>query len=140
LVEAAWPDPANRYQEVFVQRNQRIALLSAAAVVIVVGLIIAISSGGSSKHTPTTRSAHVFVVGCKPEGGINKIDVHQNDTLNLAVSSDCADEIHVHGYNYHKTVPANGTVNFNFKATITGTFVIELESRSEQIASLSVNT
>jgi hypothetical protein len=122
------------------QRNQRIALLTAAAVVIGVGLIIAISSGGSSKHTPTTRSSHVFVVGCKPKGGINKIDVNQNDALNLAVTSDCADEIHVHGYNFHKTVPANGTVNFSFKATITGTFVIELESRSEQIASLRVNT
>jgi hypothetical protein len=122
------------------QRNQRIALLTAAAVVIVVGLIIAISSGGSSKHTPTTRSAHVFVVGCKPMGGINKINVNQNDTLNLAVTSDCADEIHIHGYNFHKTVAAKGTVNFSFKTTITGTFVIELESRSEQIASLRVNT
>ena len=121
------------------QRNQRITLLAAAAVVVVVGLIIAISSGGSSKHTPTARSAHVFVTGCKPKGGINKIDVNQNDTLNLAVTSDCADEIHVHGYNFHKNVPANGTVNFSFKATITGTFVIELESRSEQIASLRVN-
>lgn len=122
------------------QRNQRIALLAAAAVVIAVGLIVAISSGGSTKHTPTTRSAHVFVAGCKPKGGINKIDVNQNDTLNLAVTSDCADEIHVHGYNYHENVPANGTVNFSFKTTITGTFVIELESRGEQIASLRVNT
>jgi hypothetical protein len=121
------------------QRNQRIALLAAAAVVIVVGLIVAISSGGSSKHTPTTRSAHVFVVGCKPQGGIEKIVVNQNDTLNLAVTSDCADEIHVHGYNFHKNVPANGTVTFSFKTTITGTFVIELESRGEQIASLRVN-
>jgi hypothetical protein len=121
------------------QRNQRLTLLAGAVVVIVAGLIVAISSGGSSKHTPTTRSAHVFVVGCKPQGGINKIDVNQNDTLNLAVTSDCADEIHVHGYDFHKTVPANGTVNFSFRNTITGTFVIELESRSEQIASLRVN-
>lgn len=122
------------------QRNQRIWLLTAAAVVIVIGLIVAISSGGSSKHTPTTRAAHVFVVGCKPKGGINKINVNQNDTLNLAITSDCKDEIHVHGYDYHKDVAANGTVNFSFKTTITGTFVIELESRSEQIASLRVNT
>ena len=122
------------------QRNQRLTLLAGAVVVIVIGLIVAISSGGSSKHTPTTRSAHVVVVGCKPEGGINKINVNQNDTLNLAVTSDCADEIHVHGYDFHKNVPANGTVNFSFKTTITGTFVIELESRSEQIASLRVNT
>jgi hypothetical protein len=121
-------------------RNRRIALLSATAVIVIAGLIVAITSGGSTKHKPTTRSAHVFVVGCKPKGGINPITVNQNDTLDLAITSDCADEIHVHGYNYKKDVPANGTVNFSFKTTITGTFVIELESRSEQIASLRVNT
>jgi hypothetical protein len=120
--------------------NRRVALLAGAAVVIVAGLIVAIASGGSSKHTPQVRAARVAVVGCKPQGGINHINANQNDTLDLSVSSDCKDEIHIHGYNLHKDVAAGGTVSFSFKTTITGTFVIELESRSEQIASLRVNT
>lgn len=121
-------------------RNQRLTLLALAGVVIVAGFIIAVSSGGSSKHKPQLRTAEVVVAGCKPQGGIKQIGVNQNDTLDLTIKSDCGDEIHVHGYNYKKTVPANGSVTFTFKTTITGTFVIELESRSEQIASLRVNT
>jgi hypothetical protein len=37
-------------------------------------------------------------------------------------------------------VVAGGAVHFAFRATIDGNFVIELESRAEQIASLTVRT
>ena len=58
----------------------------------------------------------------------------------FGVSFDSAsDEIHVHGYNFHKDVKAGGSVSFSFPAKIDGEFVIELESRGEQIASLVVN-
>jgi len=50
-----------------------------------------------------------------------------------------SDEIHVHGYNFHKDVEKGGSVSFNFPAKIEGIFDIELESRAEQIASLQVN-
>jgi hypothetical protein len=55
------------------------------------------------------------------------------------VVSDVSDEIHVHGYNFHKDVKKGGSVSFDFPAKIDGIFVIELESRGEQIASLQVN-
>jgi hypothetical protein len=45
----------------------------------------------------------------------------------------------VHGYDFHKNVPAGGSVDFKFPAKIDGVFVIELESRGEQIAELRVN-
>ena len=120
------------------QRNQRLVLLALAAAVIVAGFVIAVSSGGSSKHAPQTRHAQVVVSGCKPQGGVKQIDVNRDDTLDLTITSDCGDEIHIHGYDYKKTVPAHGSADFAFKTSITGTFVIELESRSEQIASLRV--
>lgn len=121
------------------QRRGRIGLLALAAVVVVAGFVIAVSSGGSGKHRPRVRNVKVVVAGCKPQGGIKRIDVNQGDTVNLTVSSDCGDEIHIHGYNYKLEVAPHGSVGFGFKATITGTFVIELERRSEQIASLRVN-
>jgi hypothetical protein len=55
------------------------------------------------------------------------------------ITSDVADEIHVHGYDFMKDVRAGGTVRFDFPAKITGGFEIELENRKEQIASLQVN-
>jgi hypothetical protein len=44
----------------------------------------------------------------------------------------------VHGYDFHKNVRAGGKVSFSFPAKIDGVFVIELESRAQQIASLEV--
>ena len=58
--------------------------------------------------------------------------------VRFRVTSDIAEEVHVHGYDLHKDVAAGGTVTFNFPASISGVFVIELEARSEQIASLKV--
>jgi hypothetical protein len=44
----------------------------------------------------------------------------------------------VHGFDLKKDVPKNGSVTFSFPATDVGGHVIELESRSEQIANLEV--
>jgi hypothetical protein len=72
-------------------------------------------------------------------GGVQKITVKKGGRVRFKVVSDTADEIHVHGYDFHKDVTAGGSVSFDFPAKIDGVFVIELEKRSEQIASLQVN-
>ncbi len=121
-------------------RKQRNALLIAAtAVLIVGGFIVALAAGGSKSSGPQTRSAHVEVVGCKPAHGIQPIAVHVGDTLQLSVTSDCAEEIHIHGYDQHFTVPRNGSATHTLKATLEGGFVIELEHHAEQIAQLEVS-
>ena len=56
----------------------------------------------------------------------------------LVVTSDVADEIHLHGYDKAKDVAAGGTIRIPFKATIPGRFEAELESRGVQIAEISV--
>jgi hypothetical protein len=121
------------------RNNQRIALLVAAAVVVIVGFVLA-SPGGTSKKTPTVRNFTVTVAGGKPVGGITPLTANKGDTIRLTIRSNVADEIHIHGYDLHQTVTAGGSVTFQFKATIDGNFVIELESRSEQIAALTVKT
>ena len=120
------------------RRNQRIALLIGAVFVMAAGFAAALSSSGSSHHTPGDRFARVHIIGCKPRGGIQSVIVNRGDRLHLTISSDCADEIHVHGYNIKQEVPRGGSTTFNFQTTIEGIFVVELESRSEQIASLEV--
>ena len=80
----------------------------------------------------------VNVKGGKPVGGIKKISVNKGDPVRFRISSDVSDEIHVHGYNFMKDVKAGGSVQFSFPAKIDGVFVVELEGRGEQIASLEV--
>ena len=80
----------------------------------------------------------VVVRGGKPVGGIKKLKFAKGDQVAFRVRSDVADEIHVHGYDFKRDVPKGGTAAFSFRGTIDGIFVVELEGRGEQIASLEV--
>lgn len=60
------------------------------------------------------------------------------DRVRLRVSSAVADEIHVHGYDLMKDVPARGSVRLSFRATTEGSLEIELEKRGQLIAQLDV--
>ena len=117
-------------------RAQRLGFLAAAVVVIVVAIVVIHPGGGKTK---SSGPATVVVKDAKPVGGIKELTYNKGDTIDLTVKSDTADEVHFHGYNFHKDVKKGGSVSFSFPATIDGIFVIELESRGEQIASLQVN-
>jgi N-acetylmuramoyl-L-alanine amidase CwlA len=118
-------------------RNQRIGLLVAAVVIIVIVAIV-VGSGGSDKTKTASGPQTVTVVGGKPEGGIKTLTYKKGQTVDLTVKSDTADEIHIHGYDFHKEVPKGGRAHFSFPAKIDGKFVIELENAGQQIASLQV--
>jgi copper(I)-binding protein len=144
-----------------VSTGARLGIFAGIIVVAIVALVIASgssndndnnSSSTTSAATTTSASAKtgttskpagpptytVVVKNAKPVGGIKKIKVNKSDTVKLVVKSDVADEIHIHGYDFHKDVDAGGTVRFSFPAKIDGNFEIELESRKEQIAELTV--
>jgi hypothetical protein len=141
--------------------GKRIALLAAVVVIAVVGYIIlkpddtsknsarqatTTSAGGGADTTSSKPSKpapppvpQVDVKGGKPVGGIKKIAVKKGDRVRFVVNSDVSDELHIHGYDFHKNVKGGGKVSFSFPAKIDGVFVIELEKRAEQIAELTVN-
>ena len=131
--------------------RRNLGVLLAVVVVAVVGFVIASSSDDSKKKTTTTQPAPgggaapkpapiaIVVRGGKPVGGVKHITVNKGDRVRFTVQSDVADEIHVHGYDFMKDVKKGGKVSFDFPAKIDGDFDIELESRSEQIAALTVN-
>jgi heme/copper-type cytochrome/quinol oxidase subunit 2 len=56
----------------------------------------------------------------------------------LSVSSDVADEIHVHGYDRKANVPAGATASVVFSANNPGVFEVELENSKLQLAQLQV--
>jgi FtsP/CotA-like multicopper oxidase with cupredoxin domain len=68
-----------------------------------------------------------------------KIEVDKGDTVRFRARSPQDDEVHIHGYDLKKDLPANQTVSMSFKATIDGIFEIEFEQQGKQIASLRVN-
>jgi hypothetical protein len=81
----------------------------------------------------------IVVEGGKPRGGVKRLSFDRGDRVRFVVESDVADEVHVHGYDISKDVPAGGSVRFSFPARLEGVFEVELEGRHEQIAELRVN-
>src|SRR2546423_3317239 len=138
--------------------GSRWAVLGLVVVVAVVAFVIAQSGGGSSSSskstqaqapvqgksvntatTPAAPAAKVIVVrNAKPVGGVQDITVKKGGQVRFSVQSDSAQEIHVHGYDFHKNVPKNGSVSFSFPAKIDGGFVIELEGPGEEIVAVKV--
>ncbi|MEA2399532.1 MAG: hypothetical protein QOK25_3088 [Thermoleophilaceae bacterium] len=116
-------------------RNRRWVPLGALLALAVTGSLLL---GCGSEKAPANALAQVEVKGAKPVGGIKKINVKKGGQVRLTVHSDVADEIHIHGYDFHKEVKKGGSVSFAFKANVDGVFVIELESRKQQIAELRV--
>ncbi len=97
------------------------------------------STSGTTTTAPKPAVQAIVVSGGKPVGGVKRLSYNNGDQVRFSVQSDIADEIHVHGYDLMKDVPAGGTVSFSFPAKIEGVFEIELEGRKEQIAELRVS-
>jgi hypothetical protein len=54
-----------------------------------------------------------------------KVEVATGDHVHISVTSDHADEVHVHGYDIEKEISAGGTVTIDFTADIPGQFEVE---------------
>ena len=135
----------------------------AAAVVVAVGLFVVLRSrnddGGSSAATtsatattsrgqtttgpapepkpPPPAQVRIVVRGGEPVGGVRIVTVAKDRRVVLIVTSDVADEIHLHGYNLKRDVEAGGTARLPFKATIVGTVEAELEQRGLPLARIT---
>jgi len=124
-------------------RNQRIGLLAAAVAVAAVAIVVAVASGGddgSDQATKTTRTTNeqphetvpaqpktfkIDIKRGKPVGGPADIKVTKGDTVQIVVSADAQDDIHLHGYDIEKPVEPGKPAMFKFTANIEGIFEIE---------------
>jgi heme/copper-type cytochrome/quinol oxidase subunit 2 len=68
----------------------------------------------------------------------NRLRVPVGQTVNLVVTSDVAEEVHVHGYDRRADVARGQTVTVTFTADIAGIFEIELEKSHKLLLRLEV--
>lgn len=94
--------------------------------------------GEGGGPTAETSVPTIIVKDGEPVGGVAEIAVGAGEDVRFKVSSDQAEEIHVHGYDLAQTVPAGGTVEFDFPAELEGIYEVELEKLGVQIAELRV--
>ena len=143
--------------------RRRLAILVGALALFGAGLLLASCGGDDSEGAPSTETTtestqtttttestttettperptavRVTIVDGAPQGGIVRKTVAKGDQVVLVVTSDVADEIHLHGYDISRDVAVGGTVRLPFTATIPGRFEAELEERGVQIADITV--
>jgi len=103
----------------------------------------AATTATTTEPPATTAASEVVklgyvVVGGKPQGGIARDSVDQGQTVEITVTSDVADEVHVHGYDLMADVAPAAPATIRLEADAPGRFEIELENSGIQIAELEV--
>jgi hypothetical protein len=143
-------------------RGQRIALLAVAALIAVVAFVAlrpsddndetaAINPGertgeqapsAASTENPETSSTPTEPSTPKPPllraGAERTLSFERGDTVRFRVRHPSAEEVHVHGYDISKEVPADRTVTLSFPADLEGIFEIELEQSGTPLGRLQV--
>ena len=88
--------------------------------------------------TPTVRTVTAAYAGGEVTGTSGREEVAVGDPVVLRISSDVAEEVHVHGYDVTQPVPAGGTVDIPVTASIPGVFEVELHDAGKVLFQLRV--
>jgi hypothetical protein len=149
-------------------RGQRFTFLAIAAVIAVVAVVLLADSSedpgdeASTNPTPTATTdpqataspqeaepRETATATPSPEptpppppllesGKVRELEFTQGERIRFRVRSEVDEEIHVHGYDEYRDIPAGRTVTVAFPAELTGIFEIEFHNSGEEIASLKV--
>ena len=88
----------------------------------------------TAPSAPPPAADEIVLRSGKPEGGVQRIEVEAGGTVRLLVSSDQADELHLHGYDITRRAAPGKPARFRFVAKAEGVF--ELESHTAEDAGL----
>ena len=81
----------------------------------------------------------VSAVGGAPEGGVQRVQVDIGSVVALMVTSDVAEEVHVHGYDILRATSDGHPAHFAFNADIPGVFEVEFEGSGRLLLQLQVS-
>ena len=85
------------------------------------------------------QTVAVEVAGGGPVGGVRRVKVDLGSVVALMVTSDIAEEVHVHGYDILRAVSDGHPAHFAFSAEIPGVFEVELEGSGRLLLQLEIS-
>ncbi len=94
------------------------------------------SAAGTS--TAEGRRIEVRVTGDQISGDTGRVQVESGEQVTLAITSDVADEVHLHGYDLTTELVPGAPAELTFAATIPGVFEVELHEAGTVLLSLQV--
>lgn len=133
--------------------STRAALFALAGVAILAALFIAFRPAPHATATlpaaaaavappspvaPAPMVAELVVKDAALISGPTRIQVRQGDSVVLRVTSDRADELHLHGYDLEAQLQPEVAANLGFVADRSGRFELELHHAHLELAALEV--
>ena len=97
-----------------------------------------VSSAPAPSPSSDGQTIRITYASGKVSGVANRVQVKQGTKVSLIVTSDVADEVHLHGYDKHADGPAGGTITIAFTADLPGIYTVELERLKRRLVQLQV--
>lgn len=135
-------------------RNQRLVMLGLAAVVVIVAVVAVPGADDDAKTEPVSQTTPNKQSAARPStaastapdaqpplleaGRERRLAFRTGDTVRFRVRSSSDDEVHVHGYDTSKAVPAGKIVTLSFEADLEGIFEVELETSGALLGTIKV--
>lgn len=99
--------------------------------------------GSATATSPTTATDPITVIevayaGGEVVGGVRTVAVRLGDTVRIRLTSDVAEELHVHTYDAVAAVAPGQPSDLEFAATIPGRHEVELEKKHRTLMVLEV--
>ena len=96
------------------------------------------TSAAPTTAAPAGTNIDVSFAGGQVTGSTGRVPVSSGEQVTISVTSDVADEIHLHGYDLSAPVGPDAPGTLTFQATIPGVFEVELEERGTLLFTLQV--
>jgi hypothetical protein len=98
-------------------------------------------SSGAASNSSSTKQQRIEVTFAhgKAGGVTGRVQVATGTAVTLVVTSDVADQVHVHGYDIERELTADKPVSLQFEATIPGVFEVELHHAGTVLLRLQVS-
>ena len=87
----------------------------------------------------TGQRIEVEVAGGQVSGDTGRVPVAVGTQVTLVITSDAADEVHVHGYDLTAELAPGTPAEISFAATIPGVFEVELHEAGTALLALQVS-
>ena len=99
-----------------------------------------VATAGPSNAAPAAdQTFEITAAGGQVTGDTGRLEVAVGEAVAVRVTSDTADEVHLHGYDVSAPVAPGQPAELLFEATIPGVFEIELENSGVALARLQVS-
>ena len=96
------------------------------------------TAAATPSAAPAVRTVAVAYAGGEVTGTTGREQVPVGEQVVLRISSDVAEQVHVHGYDLEGAVPAGGSVDIPLTASIPGVFEVELHDSGKVLFQLRV--